>query len=242
MGSIGPKGGLKGVTIKLDHENARKHCFDLMRVLEEKNRIDFEVPDKAADSRLSLDYLFGEARGQMFGILECADANGETVILKAFSGQYNGIWKVEGWLPPLFNVDRFDELVCGTDHKIKALGNQIDLLPEGEERCILAARRKKFSQNLMKDIHALYHVCNFRSRVKPLSDFFPNGIPTGAGDCCAPKLLNQAAKNNLRPISLAEFYWGRTNRSGTRRHGRFYMPCTEKCLPILGFMMQGTER
>ncbi|RJP79613.1 MAG: hypothetical protein C4522_09675 [Desulfobacteraceae bacterium] len=230
-----------GVTIKLEQGNAGKHCHDLMRILEEKNRIDFEVPEQASDPRLSLDYLFGEARGQMFGILECADADGEVVILKAFSGQYNGIWKVEGWVPPLFNVDRFDELVCGTDHKIKELGNQIDRLPEGEERRLLAVRRKKMSQNLMKEIHALYHVFNFRSQAKPLSDFFPHGIPTGAGDCCAPKLLNHAARTGLKPVGLAEFFWGRSNRSGTRRHSMFYLPCTEKCLPILGFMMQGME-
>ncbi|MFZ1986822.1 MAG: hypothetical protein WAU91_20595, partial [Desulfatitalea sp.] len=63
-----------------------------------------------------------------------------------------------------------------------------------------------------------------------------------AGDCCAPKLLNAAAKQKLAPKSLAEIFWGRTNRSGTRQQGIFYTACPEKCQPILGFMLCGIER
>ena len=133
----------------LQQGNAREHCYDLMSVLEEKGRIDFQVPETQADPRLSLDYLFGEARGQMFGILECMDPDGSLVILRAFSGQYNGVWEVDGWVSPILDVDRFAELVQGTDSRIKALGKQIDLLPEGEARRLLAARRKKLSQDLM---------------------------------------------------------------------------------------------
>ena len=57
--------------------------------------------------------------------------------------------------------------------------------------------------------------------------------------CCAPKLLNQAALAGLAPLSLAEFYFGRENRSQTRQHGRFYAPCTDKCSALLGFMLCG---
>lgn len=223
----------------LEQGDARQHCFGLMKTFEQKGRIDFHISEDLADSRLSLDYLFGDARGQMFGVLECKDSAGEIAVLKAFSGQYNGIWKVEGWAPPLLDVERFDSVVFDIDRQIKELGNRIAGLTEGEERLRLIGQRKKLSQRLMKEIHALYHARNFRSEVKPLSDFFPNGIPTGAGDCCAPKLLNHAAKKNLIPLSLAEFYWGRPNRSGTRQHRNFYAACTEKCRPILGFMLCG---
>lgn len=212
-----------------------------MKILEKQGHIDIDVPDHKTDPRLSLSYIKGEARGQMFGVLECMDRDSHTIILKAFSGQYNGIWKVEGWAPPLLDVDRFDSLVANADKRIKDLGKRIDGLSEGLKKKELTLERKKLSQELMIKIHGLYHIRNFRSEVKSLFDFFENGIPTGAGDCCAPKLLNAAAKQNLIPKSLAEIYWGRTNRSGTRTQGNFYPACKKKCQPILGFMLCGIE-
>lgn len=223
----------------LGQGKAREHCLELMKTLEQNGRIDFHVPEQEADPRLSLDYIKGEARGQMFGVLECLGPGGETIILKAFSGQYNGVWDVEGWAPPLLDTKRFDSLVSNTDRQIKALGALIDGLPEGQERQELSRRRKILSQGLMKELHGLYRVHNFRSEVRSLFDFFKNGIPTGAGDCCAPKLLNAAAKQKLVPKGLAEIFWGRTNRSGTRLQGRYYTACPEKCQPILGFILCG---
>ena len=225
----------------LKQGRARECCLELIKTLEQNGRIDINSPARNTDPRLHLDYIKGDARGQMFGVLECVDSDGQTVLLKAFSGQYNGVWNVEGWAPPLLDVKRFDMLVSNTDKKIKDLGSMINKLPEGAERQKRTLERKRMSQNLMKEIHGLYRVHNFRSEVKSLFKFFKNGIPTGAGDCCAPKLLNEAAKRSLKPISLAEIYWGRTNRSGTRDQGSFYAPCQEKCQPLLGFMLCGIE-
>jgi hypothetical protein len=225
----------------LKQGRAREYCLELMKMLEEKGRIDLDVPGHEADPRLSLEYIMGDAMGQMFGVMECLDAAGKTIILKAFSGQYNGVWNVSGWAPPLLEVQKFDSLVSGTDKEIKDLGKMIDVLSEGIEKRELIRERKKLSQNLMMGIHSLYRVPNFRSEEKSLFDFFKNGIPTGAGDCCAPKLLCEAVKQKLTPISLAEIYWGRTNRSGTRLQGHFYTPCREKCQPVLGFMLCGIE-
>ena len=226
----------------LEQGKAREHCLQLMKTLEKYGRIDIHTPKNEADPSLSLEYIKGEARGQMFGVLECMDPNGKTVTLKAFSGQYNGIWEVEGWAPPLLDVEKFDSLVCAVDRQIKALGEKINGLPAGTERLKLIKDRKNLSQNLMKEIHALYRVHNFRSEVRYLSDFFKNGIPTGTGDCCAPKLLNTAAKQKLTPKSLSEIYWGKPNRSGKRMHGNFYSPCKEKCQPLLGFMLCGIRK
>lgn len=228
-----------GKTHYLEQGKSREYCLGLMKTLEENGRLDFHIPEQEADPRLSLDYIKGEARGQMFGVLECQGPDGQPVILKAFSGQYNGVWDVEGWAPPLLDIEKFDSLVSNADKQIKALGTLINGLPEGPERLELTRKRKNLSQNLMKEIHALYRVHNFRSEVRSLSEFFGNGIPTGAGDCCAPKLLNAAAKQKLAPKGLAEIFWGRTNRSGTRRQGKYYTACSEKCQPILGFMLCG---
>lgn len=99
------------------------------------------------------------------------------------------------------------------------------------------------SRRLMLDIHAIYRLTNFRGRTETLFGAYSadGGIPTGTGDCCAPKLLNYAAVNNLFPVGLAEFYWGLDNKSGSRRHGMFYPSCREKCQPILGYLLCGLE-
>ncbi len=230
-----------GKTHFLEQGRAKRCCTELMKTLEKSGRLDFNLPEEKSNPRLTLDYLRGEARGQMFGVLECLDSDGQPVILKAYSGQYNGVWQVDGWVPPLFDPEDFRSLVDDVDKRIKALGARVDGVSEGHERQALVYRRKKLSQNLMKEIHALYRIHNFRSEVKSLFDFFPNAPPAGAGDCCAPKLLNEAARQKLVPKSLAEIFWGRTNRSGTRSQGIFYPACSEKCRPILGFMLCGIE-
>lgn len=61
--------------------------------------------------------------------------------------------------------------------------------------------------------------------------------PTGAGECCAPKLIAQAYSLGLRPVSLAEFYYGESPLSGEKVHKQFYEPCDEKCAPILPAML-----
>ena len=219
-----------GTVHLLGEGNSRRYALELMEQLDTFKRI-----DNGTDLKFSTDVLFGEARGHMFGVLECEDAHGNTIILKAFSGQYNGEWLVDGWVPPIIDVDDFDRLVDPIDRGIKQLDRQIaeDKDPE------LVRRRKALSQELMKQLHALYQLTNFRGETRPLTEVFTGGIPTGAGDCCAPKLLNYAAKNGLRPVGLSEFYWGKENRSGTRHHKQFYPACVEKCQPILGFLLCG---
>ncbi len=178
----------------------------------------------------------------MFGLLECEDSAGETVVLRAFSSQYNALWNVDGWVPPLFDTEAYDQIMIPGDVKIKDLGRKIAALGDGDDGLlILKQQRKHLSQSIMKELHGLYELHNFCGETAPLHEFFQgsSGLPAGAGDCCAPKLLNHAACNNLRPLGIAEFYWGKTNRSGTREHGEFYSCCSINCQPILGFMLCG---
>ena len=65
--------------------------------------------------------------------------------------------------------------------------------------------------------------------------------PAGAGECCAPRLLQCAYDNGYRPLAMAEFWWGRDSVSRIRRHGRFYPACREKCEPILMHMLTGLD-
>ena len=224
---------------------AREEASRLLAILEREGRIDFDVPKAQADPRLSVESLSGEARGQMFGVLVCRDRQGRTGVLKAFSGQFNGVWRVKGWAPPLVDVDALKKMSFGVERVIKRIGRRMDALPEDSpERGKLAKQRAAVSRALMKDIHALYRIPNFQRELKPLPEVVhgDGGIPTGTGDCCAPKLLGYAARYGLKPLGLAEFYFGRENKSATRKHGGVYSSCTDKCGRIMGYMLCGLSK
>lgn len=42
--------------------------------------------------------------------------------------------------------------------------------------------------------------------------------PAGAGECAAPKLLQYAYKHQLKPIAMAEFWWGDSPKAEIRHH------------------------
>jgi tRNA pseudouridine32 synthase/23S rRNA pseudouridine746 synthase len=241
-----------GTVHSLGEGNSRKYALELMRQLEEFKRIDWvgtAVPavrgrlgDASLPSKFSTDYLLGEARGQMFGVLECEDRSGKTVILKAFSCQYDGEWLVDGWVPPVIDPKQFYDLIAEPDRQINIRTRALKAMEKSDpEYKTLSDERKALSQQLMKEIHALYHLTNFHGETRPLTEIIPGNIPMGVGECCAPKLLNYAALNGLKPLGLSEFYWGKENKSGTRKHGEFYPACAEKCQPILGFMLCGIK-
>jgi hypothetical protein len=222
----------------LNSELAKEYCYQLMTQFEQEKRVDLDCLEP--DEKFSTDYLFGDARGQMFGILLCKHHSGKYGLLKAFSCQYNGEWFIKGWVSPLFNKDmRIRE--TEVEAQIKAVGREMEKYNKGSTDYIgLKQKRKKMSQDLMREIHTHYSLVNFNGLEKSLEEVFGAiSIPTGTADCCAPKLLSYAAKHNLQPISLAEFYWGKENRSGSKKHKEFYPPCKEKCEPILGYMMCG---
>ncbi len=228
----------------LNRGNSHTHALTLMDALSKYQTIDFEQQGIDHHPYFSTASLFGEARGKMFGVLECVNIQGETITLKAFSWQYNGNWLVPGWVPPLFSTEEFYLVNDETEKKIKALTYEIqNISSQDSNRQTLVQARKRLSQTLMIDLHKLYTLHNFRVKNTSIFDAFTKntGIPTGVGDCCAPKLLNYAAQNNLTPIGLTEFYWGKTNKSGSKKHGFTYTSCKEKCEPILGFLLCGLE-
>jgi len=215
-----------------------------MASLDRVGRIDFQCAQSEADPDWATDHLFGPARGKMFGILLCRDREGRSVTLRAFSGQFNGHWQVPGWVAPLFDVQRFKRVNIPAERKIKAMGKVLEGLERGGREWLeLRQRRKASSRALMRELFALYRVPNFRGEERPLTEVFysPGGMPTGSGDCCAPKLLAAAARSDLLPLSLAEFYYGRETASASCRHKQFYSPCAARCQPLLGFMLCGLQ-
>ena len=108
----------------------------------------------------------------------------------------------------------------------------------------LKARRKAMSEALQERIFRLFVVSNARGEHRDLVQVFrPLGTlpPAGAGECCAPRLLNYAYNNHLRPVCMAEFWWGASPVGEVRHHGHFYPACRSKCKPILDFMLEGLD-
>ena len=100
----------------------------------------------------------------------------------------------------------------------------------------LKQQRKQLSQQLTDQFHAAYTLTNFTGRSASLRSLLDQ-ITTGTGDCCAPKLLHYAAIHGLKPLALAEFWWGKGTKD--RVSGQFYGACAERCQPLMGFMLSG---
>ena len=108
----------------------------------------------------------------------------------------------------------------------------------------LKTRRKAMSETLQERIFRLFVVSNARGEKRDLVEVFkPLGTlpPAGAGECCAPRMLNYSYINGLRPVCMAEFWWGASPVGEVRHHGHFYPACRSKCKPILDFMLQGLD-
>ncbi|MEG4535345.1 pseudouridine synthase [Microcoleus sp. D2_18a_D3] len=102
----------------------------------------------------------------------------------------------------------------------------------------LKQQRKELSRELQTQMHAAYTLMNFLGKSISISSLMPtNSIPTGTGDCCAPKLLHYAAVHNLKPLAMAEFWWGPP--SGDKIQGEFYAACGDRCQPLMGFLLSG---
>jgi tRNA pseudouridine32 synthase/23S rRNA pseudouridine746 synthase len=107
----------------------------------------------------------------------------------------------------------------------------------------LKTKRRQMSAALQKGLFESYSFLNAKGQRKDLLELFSSegGItpPSGAGECAAPKLLQFAYQHKLKPLALAEFWWGPSPPSEIRKHSYFYPSCRSKCLPILGHMLEG---
>ncbi len=76
----------------------------------------------------------------------------------------------------------------------------------------LKSERKTRSAALQQKLFEQFGMLNYRGEVKNLCGIFGQTVhktpPAGAGECAAPKLLQQAYLHGLKPIAMAEFWWG----------------------------------
>lgn len=174
---------------------------------------------KKINSDPALEALFKE--GKMLGVLIGIDKrSGREVKLNAFSGLAGGKSLMEGFVPPIFDTTTLPCL------RKKAQG-------------------PKQSAELQNFLFENYITSNYLGESLSIKDIFARrGLvpPGGTGECAGAKLLHRAYQLGLKPLSMGEFWYGKSPSSGeVREHGRFYPACTGKCGPLLSFMLEGLE-
>ena len=105
--------------------------------------------------------------------------------------------------------------------------------------------RRADSEALQQWLFNNFKVLNARGESRSLSEIFadtPMMIPpSGAGECCAPKLLQEAYRQRWQPVAIAEYWYGKPKGGEVRLHGEHYPACRGKCLPVLSWMLQGVS-
>lgn len=193
----------------------------------------------------------GRAIGKMFGVLVVENKAKELGYLSAFSGKLAGGNHHPGFVPPVY-----DSLFEGSFlniglAEVTQINLQIkDLEKEGSEQSLQRAAelrelRRANSVEMQERLFDSYFFLNQLGEEKGLREIFENtpaGKPSaGAGECAAPKLLHYAFRQSMRPIAIAEFWWGHSDKVVSWKHGHFYPACKEKCQPILKHMLEGMK-
>ncbi|MDE7380817.1 MAG: RluA family pseudouridine synthase [Muribaculaceae bacterium] len=132
--------------------------------------------------------------------------------------------------------NKVKELLAPLNANLSEIRNKIN---------VLKSQRRAGSEALQDWLFSNFSLLNARGESKTLSEIFadtPGGIPpSGAGECCAPKLLQEAYRQGLTPLEIAEYWYGKPKHGEIRRAGEFYPACRGKCLPILTWMLEGLQ-
>ena len=133
---------------------------------------------------------------------------------------------------------RYSSLIADKQTIIDNLNNEINILKQ---------QRRQKSDKLQRWLFKQFIMLNGKGEQKDLIDIFYNYNdrhtipPAGSGECCEPKMLQYAFSHNMRPISMAMFWWGKSPKEEIRHHLHFYPACNNKCKPILKWMLQGID-
>ncbi len=132
------------------------------------------------------------------------------------------------------------------EYKLKIAEKEEEVAVFNSQIAALKQQRSAHSAHLQQRIFTSYTFLNRAQKEMSLLDVFSTSStpipPAGAGECAAPKLLNHAFLHKLKPICMAEFWWGASPVSEVRVHKQFYPACRGKCEPILmNHMLKGIK-
>lgn len=192
-------------------------------------------------------------QGKMFGVLVVENpADNRLYFLAAYSGLLAGRNDWPQFVPPVFDAQQEDGHFKQEERRISDINEQLrnsDHLGNSE----LEHQRRQLSEELQEWLFRQYRMLNGRGETKDLVEIWRDYHnrprirrkyplpPGGSGDCCAPKLLQYAYQQQLRPVCMAEFWWGTSPHNDIRYHGHYYPACRGRCLPILTWMLQGID-
>ena len=170
-------------------------------------------------------------------------------LIKAYSGQICGRSDWDGYVPAIFDYLQPDGYFKRHEADIVALTRQMETADE-PQRLLLREQRASQSAELQRWLFSQFKLCNPDGKEQSVLDVFTDWAtqnhskqilpPGGTGECCAPKLLHYANKHRLRPVALAEFWYGASPKGEIRHHGMQYEPCQAKCVPILPYLIGNT--
>lgn len=187
------------------------------------------------------------AKGKMFGVLVVRNTQNDLGYLAAFSGKIADEKHPFGFVPSVFDVSTDDFFINKGMGELTQISHEIDTFKTSDKEYALEeieklkSLRKKKSAQLQQQLFDNYHFMNQQKVSKSLCDIFEiynsKKPPSAAGECAAPKLLQYAFHHDLKPLAIAEFWWGQSPKSEIRVHGEFYTACNDKCRPILSYML-----
>lgn len=180
--------------------------------------------------------------GKMFGVLVVKSNGGELGFVAAYSGLLQGRNDHEYFVPSVFDSQSPNGHFKTNERRISALSKA-------------GRQTRQHSINLQRWLFSQYDLMNGVGEKRNVMDVFreyyadskayekkANGVPpSGTGDCCAPKLLQYAFLNGLKPVCMAEFWYGKSPKGEIRHHLQYYPACSGKCKPILTHMLKGLD-
>lgn len=183
--------------------------------------------------------------GKMFGVLvyDFAQLVHGGGYLAAFSGTLGGKTIQPGFVPPVYDLMGPDSRFVEEEKNISEINRKLDELQKqhagivrgADGRLIAELRheRKVRSQELQQWLFDQYIFYNIKGVGRRTSQLFATRqIPSGTGDCCAPKLLQEAFRQGVKPLAIVE--WNSADN-------HFYPPCMERCYPLLRHMLDGLD-
>jgi len=187
-------------------------------------------------------------KGKMFGVLVVEMSPGQLGFLAAYSGLLAGRNDWPYFVPPIFDAQQPDGYFKTQEREISRISRSSRSSRDSSD-----FSSKQLSQELQTWLFHQYRLLNARGEVKDLIDIWQEYYnrpkllrkyplpPGGTGDCCAPKLLQYAYQQGLKPLCMAEFWWGETTKTELRHHLNYYPACRGKCKPVLTWMLQGLD-
>ena len=211
---------------QLNHEiEERENNSERLAALQELERFKKEAEEKVADYRLTI--AEAKAERQRIRETQTLTAEQEAALIKESQ----------------FQKAELRRLRKRYTSELEALTAKVNLFEKPIQE--MKRERHERSDALQHWLFERFDLLNFHGEHRLLTDIFahtPQGVPpSGAGECCAPRLLQYAFQHQLRPLAIAEFWYGPSPKAEIRHHGHFYPACRGKCLPILTWMLSLSE-